>query len=128
MREELYDTLQRIADNAMHDTYAGLYTMLRSDKSFPKKIERNYRLKSFHENHDFYLTASERQFHLMGFIDAIIWCSRSGYFGNHSVEEDDGGAAYEAETEYEKQREIEAVKEKEAIDNAIICFETGEDW
>ena len=81
MREELYSTLQKIADDAMHNTYAGLHTLLRSDEDFHKKIERSYRLKSFNENHDFYLTASERQIHLMGFIDAVIWFSRSGYFG-----------------------------------------------
>ena len=129
MREDIYNTLQKIAHDAMHNTYAGLYTMLRSDESFPSRIERNYRLKSFDENHDFYLTASEKQIHLMGFIDAIIWLERSGYFGNHSVEADeDDEEPQEPETEHEQKRAIEAAKEQEAINNLIICFETGEDW
>ena len=127
MREDIYNTLQNIAHDAMHNAYAGLYTMLRSDKSFSSRIERNYRLKSFYENHDFYLTANERQIHLMGFIDAIIWLERSGYFASeHNDDCEDEN--YEPETDYERKRAIEAAKEHEAINNVIISFETGEDW
>jgi len=129
MREELYNILQKIADDTMHNTYAGLHTMLRSDKDFHKKIERNYRLKSFYENHDFYLTASERQIHLMGFIDAAIWFSRSGYFANQHEDDCDDELEIDDEDAAEIEKRLaQAAMEHEAIQNAIISFETGEDW
>lgn len=131
MKTEDYKILQAVAAKAFEQTYAGLYTALRSDKSFPKTIERSYRLNQFSQTHEFFMTANERQFHLMGFVDAIIGLGRMGYFNSINSDEGFGGEDdCELETEEERaitaQLEKETEKEREAIFNAFISFETGE--
>ena len=40
-------------------------------------MERKYRLDAYKEEGEFYMTANERNFHLIGFIDAIVYLSRA---------------------------------------------------
>lgn len=123
MNKEDYNTLEQLVENAFHNTYAGLYTMQRSNKKLKTVIDNQSRIEFFNEFHEFFMTQNEKQFHLMGFIDAIIWFERSGWF-NQSDEEQE---PWESETKHEIMMEKQAVKEKDAIFSAIISFETGED-
>ena len=84
MKPDGYTQLQKIAQFSFEECYAGLNLLLYTDKNFSKFMERNYRLKQYYEEGDFFMTANERNFHLIGFINAIIYLERKGLiFENH---------------------------------------------
>ncbi len=68
------------ARQSFEETHAGLYTLLTSDKNFANHVERKYRLKQYEQEGEFFMTANERWFHLIGFIDALIWFYRGNLF------------------------------------------------
>ncbi len=45
-------------------------------------MEHKYRLKQYEQSGDFYMTANEKWFHLIGFIDAIVSFQRGNLFKN----------------------------------------------
>ena len=76
---ENYKTLQHISQFSFEECYAGLNILLYNDPNFKSCVERNYRLKVYASEGEFYMTANERFFHTIGFVDAVIWLERSGY-------------------------------------------------
>lgn len=82
MKPELYNDLKKYAYSSFEYAHAGLYTLLKSDKNFVNHMERKYRLKQYEQSGDFYMTANERWFHLIGFIDAIVSFQRGNLFKN----------------------------------------------
>lgn len=79
LKEENYETLRKVAQFSFEECYAGLNTLLYNEPNFKSFVERKYRLKSYKEEGEFFMTANERFFHTIGFIDAVIWLERSGY-------------------------------------------------
>lgn len=84
MEPELYSDLKKYAYSSFENAHAGLYTLLKSDKNFANHMERKYRLKQYEQSGDFYMTANERWFHLIGFIDAIVSFQRGNLFKTFS--------------------------------------------
>lgn len=86
---ENYKILQHIAAFSFEECYAGLNILLYNDSNFKPFVERSYRLQVYDSEGEFYMTTNERFFHTIGFIDAIIWMERSGYFlpenGNQNI-------------------------------------------
>ena len=78
MKPDLYKVLKGYAYQSFEETHAGLYTLINSDKNFLNHVEIKYRLKQYQQKGNFFMTANERWFHLIGFIDALIWF----YWGN----------------------------------------------
>ena len=76
MKPDLYKTLKDYACQSFKETHAGLYTLLTSVKNFANHMERKYRLKQHEQEGEFFMTANERWFHLIGFNDALIWFYR----------------------------------------------------
>lgn len=79
LKKENYETLRDVAQFSFEECYAGLNTLLYNEPNFRAFVERKYRLKSYKEEGEFYMTANERFFHTIGFIDAVLWLERSGY-------------------------------------------------
>lgn len=133
MNGETYETLQSIAKGSFEECYAGLKIALANDRHFKAFMERRYRLKVYEEQHDFYMTANERNFHMIGFLDAVIWMERSGMIlWNQTVPpakdfEDECEPETEEERAYMESLQKKAVKERCAIESLIVSFETGED-
>ncbi|ADU27214.1 hypothetical protein [Ethanoligenens harbinense] len=135
MNRETYKTMQSIAKESFEECYAGLKIALANDRHFKAFMERRYRLKSYEEQHDFYMTANERNFHMIGFLDAVIWMEHSGMIlWNQTVppeknSEDEGECESETEEEraYIESLQEKAVKERCAIESLVVNFETGED-
>ena len=73
MKPDGYTQLQKIAQFSFEECYAGLNLLLYTDKNFSKFMERNYRLKQYYEEGDFFMTANERNFHLIGFINTYYY-------------------------------------------------------
>lgn len=80
MNKESFKVLENIAASGFENSHAGLHTILRTNEQFEKYVERNYRVKKFKEIVEFFMTRNESCFHLIGFMDAIIWLSRAGVF------------------------------------------------
>jgi len=78
MKAKGYKLLQEMSQFSFEECYAGLNLLLYTDKNFKEFMERKYRLNAYKEEGEFYMTANERNFHLIGFIDAIIYLSRAG--------------------------------------------------
>ena len=79
LKKENYETLKEVAQFSFEECYAGLNTLLYNEPNFKAFVERKYRLKAYNEEGEFFMTANERFFHTIGFIDAVIWLERSGY-------------------------------------------------
>jgi len=133
MDKKAFGILRQIAADSFSEPYAGLQTMLRTNKQFAKFVEKNYRIKKFNEEHSFYLTRNEIDFHFIGFMDAILWLSRSNMLKRKNakiVGEDDYD---DSDDDYElDEEELKIIKQSEleekAVWNYISCYETGEDW
>lgn len=135
MKPELYNELKKKACNAFEETHAGLDTLLHSDKNFGNHMERQYRLKQYRKEGEFFMTANERWFHLIGFIDALI-CFHLGnlfkdtdmlrqeltdtYYGDDEPLDEEGIADYKAALE-----SIE--KEQAMLGDCILYYEFGEE-
>ena len=79
LRIENYETLKEVAQFSSEECYAGLNTLLHNKPNFKAFVERKYRLKTYKEEGEFFMTANDWFFHTIGFIDAVIWLERSGY-------------------------------------------------
>ena len=127
MNKDAFKTLREVAAYSFSNPYAGLRTMLRADNQFAKYVEKNYRIKKFNEEHNFFMTRNEIDFHLIGFMDAILWLSRSNMLRNS-----DDKTADDDDIDFElSEEELESIKrsemEKKAVWSYIISYETGED-
>jgi len=78
MKAKGYKLLQEISQFSFEECYAGLNLLLYTDKNFKAFVEREYRLNAYKEDGEFYMTANERFFHLIGFIDAVIFLECAG--------------------------------------------------
>lgn len=125
MERSTFDILENLAARSFEDCQAGLLTLLRNNDSFPKFMERKYRLKAFNETHDFYMTSNERYFHLIGFIDAVIWLERSGYIC--SDHQDDKEECI-PDDEYEASLIAQEDNDDKAIWALITSFEAGDGY
>lgn len=74
--EEFWISLKEMAHSTYSKYHAGTEMMLEFDEHFPKYVESNYRVEMYKKNHEFHMTANERYFDLIGFIDALAWISR----------------------------------------------------
>lgn len=61
MKPDGYTQLQKIAQFSFEECYAGLNLLLYTDKNFSKLMERNYRLKQYYEEGDFFMTVLQCQ-------------------------------------------------------------------
>jgi len=135
MNAKAFHILEEVATRSFSEPYAGLRTMLSSRKNFSKYVEKNYRIKKFLEEHAFYMTRNEIDFHFIGFMDAILWLSRSNMLKRSedkivgvSYEDDLENGDDEIEySEEELKKNAKGESEKRAIWNYIIYYETGED-
>lgn len=83
MNGESYETLQSIAKESFEECYAGLKIVLANDRHFKAFMERRYRLKAYEEQHDFYMTANERNYS----HDRLLGCrDLDGTFWHDSME------------------------------------------
>ena len=134
MNKNAFKVLEEIAAKSFSNPYAGLHTILQMNKQFAKHVERNYRIKKFHDEHIFSMTQNEREFHLMGFMNAIIWLSRSNMLkrtDDRVVDDDhfDLEICDDLELDEEELKIIEKSEiEEKAIWNFINCYETGEEF
>lgn len=133
LNQEYYKVLGNLAQCSFEDSYHGLNVALESDPNFKKYMERPYRLKAYQEELDFFMTANERNFHLIGFLDAIICLERMGLIFwtplDHTAdidEEVDGPDSEEECAEFEA-REQEFAMQCEAMQRLIWYVETGEE-
>ena len=78
MNKQLYALLQDMSQFSFEECYAGLNLLLYTDKNFKAFVERKYRLNAYKEEGEFYMTSNEKFFHLIGFIDAVIFLERGG--------------------------------------------------
>ncbi|MCL2289201.1 MAG: hypothetical protein FWC34_00620 [Bacteroidetes bacterium] len=135
MNKNAFKVLEEIAAKSFSNPYAGLHTIMQMNKQFTKYAERNYRIKKFHDEHIFLMTQNEREFHFMGFMNAIIWLSRSNMLkrADDRVIGDDDHFDLEnfddLDPDEEELKIIEKSKiEEKAIWNFITCYETGEEF
>lgn len=135
MNMENYDNLKDLVARCYEESHAGLKTLLKSDPNFKSYMERKYRLNAYQENGELFMTANERYFHLIGFIDAIIYFERAHQipwmYLLEADSEDDSDTEWDGMTaedfaEIEKQHQA-GEKERKAINSAAACFETGEE-
>lgn len=84
MNTQAYNLLKEMVAFSFEECHAGLDLLLYNDENFAGFVERKYRLKQYAQEGEFYMTANERSFHLMGFINAIIYLERAGLlFADH---------------------------------------------
>lgn len=90
-------------------------------------MERNYRVQVYERENDFYLTSNERNFHLIGFMDAIICLERMGMILWNPLDR----AAIEGEDEEPDEEDLECEerfnRECEAMKKLVWYVETGEE-
>lgn len=132
MNQEYFKVLKHLARSSFEDAYRGFDVVLDSDENFRKYMERPYRLKVYERELDFYMTANERNFHLVGFLDAIICLERMGLITWNPenwpkvVGEDDEELDEEDRAElleYEKRFQMEC----DALKHLVVYVETGEE-
>lgn len=133
MNQEYFKVLKHLARSSFEDAYRGFDVVLDSDENFRKYMERPYRLKVYERELDFYMTANERNFHLVGFLDAIICLERMGLITWNpenwpKVEEEKDGEELDEEEraellEHEKRFQIEC----DALKHLVVYVETGEE-
>lgn len=133
MKQEYFDTLCHMAQSSFEGAYRGLNIALESNENFRKYMERPYRLKVYERELDFFMTANERNFHLVGFLDAIIRLERMGLItwnpeNCSKVEEEKDGEELDEEEraellEHEKRFQIEC----DALKHLVVYVETGEE-
>ena len=127
LKQEYYKVLRTFAKNSFEDCYHGLNIALESDPQFKKYMERNYRVQVYERENDFYLTANERNFHLIGFMDAIICLERMGMILWNPLDR----AAIEGEDEEPDEEDLECEerfnRECEAMKKLVWYVETGEE-
>ena len=131
MNKEAYKILKNIAANSFSNVnYIGLRTMLQTDEHFEKYMERNYRIKAFSKEHDFYMTRNELDFHFIGFLDALLWLNRSNMLKPSNVQiaddEDYNDSADAGFDEEDSSINEEPDEEEKAVWKYIIYCETGE--
>lgn len=135
MKPDLYKALKNYAHECFEETHAGLYTLIHSDKNFVDHVEKKYRLNQYQQEGNFFMTANERWFHLIGFIDALIWFYRGdllkdsdtlkqelidAYYGGNKSPDQEYIADYKLALEIFK-------REQTILDDCILCYEFGED-
>ena len=123
MERDVLLMLEKIANYSYDEWHAGLNAMLNSHEHFARYVDKNYRLSQYDENGDFYMPANEHYFHLIGFMDAIIWLHRTHVFRSR---ETDCSDVYEPEDVEERAIWEQAIKEEKSVHSFIINFETGE--
>lgn len=134
MKPEQYKALKAIAYQSFESPQAGLHTLVKSDNNFVRFVERRSRLKYYEQGGDFFMTANEKYFHLIGFIDALIYFYRSNCLKD--VEEvKDGITKYfqsigplDDEDRSDLQTALEETEaEFNILNHCIISYECGED-
>lgn len=133
MKQEYFETLCHMAQSSFEGAYRGLNIALESNENFRKYMERPYRLKVYERELDFFMTANERNFHLVGFLDAIICLERMGLItwnpeNCSKVEEEKDGEELDEEEraellEHEKRFQMEC----DALKHLVVYVETGEE-
>ena len=109
--------------------------MLNSDENFRNHVERKYRLNQYQKEGEFFMTANERWFHLIGFIDALIWFNRGNLFKDVVTLQQELTNTYYGDGESLDEEDIadynaalESMKIEQAmLGDCIMCFEFGED-
>lgn len=119
---------------SFEETHAGLYTLLTSVKNFANHVERKYRLKQYEQEGEFFMTANERWFHLIGFIDALIWSYRGNLLKNPDTLQQELADTYCSDKEPLDENDtadykaaLESMEKEHAMPgDCIICYECGE--
>lgn len=135
MKPELYKELKKYAYQSFEETHAGLNTLLNSDENFCNHVERKYRLNQYQKEGEFFMTANEQWFHLIGFIDALIWFNRGNLFKDMVTLQQELTNTYYGDGESLDEEDIadynaalESMKIEQAmLGDCIMCFEFGED-
>ena len=136
MKPELYNDLKKYAYSSFEYAHVGLYTLLKSDKNFANHMERKYRLKQYEQSGDFYMTANERWFHLIGFIDAIVSFQRGNLFKNPETLKQELTETYFGDGEPLNEEDLSDYQdglvgideEMGLLGHCYLCFECGEEW
>lgn len=115
--------LRDIAQFSFNEWHAGLNALLNTHEHFTEYVDRNYRVLEYEVNRKFFMTSNERYFHLIGFMDAIIWLHRTNFFSPTNIDDD---LEFIPKNDLEKSIHESAIKRKKAIHQFIISFETGE--
>nr|WP_300848799.1 hypothetical protein [uncultured Acetatifactor sp.] len=119
---------------SFEETHAGLYTLLTSVKNFANHMERKYRLKQHEQEGEFFMTANERWFHLIGFVNALIWFYRGNLLKDPDTLQQELAGTYCSDAEPLDEEDIADYKvalesmerEQTMLGDCIMCYECGE--
>lgn len=108
-KNQFWGAIKEFALNTYLKRKVGLEYTMQFDKDFEKYVDKNYRVNQYKENGDLYMTANEKYFHLIGFIDALSWLTNQGLVDMHkiqnaikgTVEIGDNGQSYDGLTSRE---------------------------
>lgn len=120
MEREAFEVLADIAMSFFDNYHAGLNAFLSTDKKFKKYFEYNERIPAFKKTGEFFISQNERNFHLIGFMDAILWLGRSGYLDFSALTEAAKPDFEEDAEEWLKEMISEATSDKEVIDALFL--------
>jgi|GEM_PF-1149474 len=76
------DDFEIIADAAMSqfdEHHIGLQALLSAGDDLKKYFEQSWRIADYKKTGDFFISQNERNFHLIGFMDALAWLDEQGY-------------------------------------------------
>lgn len=122
--KETLEEIKKIAQHSFDEWHAGLNAMLNNHDHFAEYVDKNYRVSKYDVNQEFFMTSNERYFHLIGFMDAIVWFHRTNFF--KQVQVDDEDYEFIPENDHERAIHESAIKMEKAIHQFIINFETGD--
>ncbi|WP_293007295.1 MULTISPECIES: hypothetical protein [unclassified Oscillibacter] len=76
------DDFEIIADAAMSqfdESHIGLQAFLSAGDDLKEYFERKWRIADYKETGDFLISQNERNFHLIGFMDALAWANEQDF-------------------------------------------------
>ena len=79
MENEDFEIISTIAISQFDEDYFGLQFFLNSGNNMKKYFEQNYRIADYKKTGYLPISQNERNFHLIGFIDALAWLNSQGF-------------------------------------------------
>lgn len=78
MDREIFDMIASVAINVFDDSAVGLHAMLSAGKDIQSFFSDLNRIDMYKKLGFFNMSQNERNFHLIGFMDAIVWLNEIG--------------------------------------------------
>lgn len=79
MNRDDFEIISNAAMSQFDEHHIGLQAFLSAGDDLKKYFEQSWRIADYKKTGDFLISQNERNFHLIGFMDALAWANEQGF-------------------------------------------------